>query len=262
MPVSGNIQWDGAGFGEMNLPAVFPLFRQVDMYLSSRIGLPPFSSKSVIIIHGNGRPMCCQLEEHLHCIVLATENNDWCRLIFQFAHEYCHHLIDCGLSGITAGLKWFEESICHVSSVANIVNMAGVCANASNPCLRYFTPSVISYLPKLKGLNYNETIQGCLPDEENPFRIIPIPKSEYVDIRQFLSDENALLSTTYSDGHYYFVCRALYPHFHNNPNLWKIIRHLGDTTTWNSLPDLFEHLKANADSSYKDSLDIMFSYLI
>lgn len=38
-------------------------------------------------------------------------------LAYQFAHEYCHHLIDEPMDGESCTSFWFEESICELSPV-------------------------------------------------------------------------------------------------------------------------------------------------
>lgn len=261
--VSNNIYLVSEGFGLLDIKVATCLLRSVDLFFSTTIGIKPFSTKKVIVAHHHAsRPNCCSLNDDTNLIHLTTVDNYWCQLVYQFAHEYCHHLIDGELSGTTEGMKWFEEALCHVSSVANLINMVRVCSNSPLWNLKDFTPEVIDYIENLQGIIHSDIIRACLPSISNPFNYTVIPQSQIISIKNYLIDEAEILANTYSDEHYFYVCRALYPHFHNNPNLWKIIPHIGDSGAWISLNDLYKHLLANADNSYRESLSEMFGYLM
>ncbi len=60
-------------------------------------------------------PMYYQKEKH-DDIFLHVKGNLWCQYAYQFAHEFCHHLI---ASTSTAIVKfgWLEESICELASL-------------------------------------------------------------------------------------------------------------------------------------------------
>ena len=65
---------------------------------------------------------------------------------------------------------------------------------------------------------------------------------------------SGVLATTYSLEDYKAMAKMLFPHFYNNPKLWRILPNLGDTREWNSLQEVFDHLQKMADDEYNESL--------
>lgn len=95
-------------------------------------------------------PMCCATSDsNIHVIKLNTEGNLWCQWVYQFAHEYCHHIIDGGLTGETSGLIWLEESICHVASFVCLDFFERICVSSDTPYLLGYSQGVFSYLRDL-----------------------------------------------------------------------------------------------------------------
>ena len=88
-------------------------------------------------------PLCVQKGGGEHIIFLNAKENYWCQWVYQFAHEYCHHLIDGTLTGEWSNLLWFEETICELSSLYNLNKMIDYCTTNGLPG---YSPSVQVYL--------------------------------------------------------------------------------------------------------------------
>ena len=167
-----------------------------------------------------------------HFIFLKTTNNHWCQWVYQFAHEYCHHLIDGSLSGEWADMLWFEETICELSSLYNLNRMIKFCMMNG---LQGYAPSVNEYLRNLLAKN-KDTYRLC------------------ADGGWYKQYEDSLRVKQYQRDLYNAIAVMMYPLFMENPRLWKMIMNIGDIRSWSSLDDLFTHLEANADDSYRDSM--------
>lgn len=130
---------DNTSFGNYNRPVVHELLASIDVNFSSALNTTPFSSCDCFIDYSDKTPMCCQLENG-HYIVLSTSENYWCQWIYQFSHEYCHHLINGKLSGELSGLMWFEESICHLSSMYHLFLIHVQWSQSPDPTKSHFAP--------------------------------------------------------------------------------------------------------------------------
>ena len=94
-------------FGNYDKEIVFSLLKTVDIIFSNSMGVKPFSSSHCTISynHFKTNPMCCD-SCNGHYIFLYVKENYWCKWLYQFSHEYCHHLINGKMSGDLKGLKW------------------------------------------------------------------------------------------------------------------------------------------------------------
>ena len=193
-----------------------------------------FSTKKCFVRNKEGIPLCTKAGDD-HIIYLSAKDNYWCQWVYQFAHEYCHHLIDGSLSGEWSSMLWFEETICELSSMYNLHSMVNYCKNSKHA---HYTTSVQNYLNDLLAQN-NDTYKLC---EEGGW---------YNTYRDFLSGE------PYKRELYNAIATLMYPLFIHNPNLWKIILNIGDIRSWSSLEDLFGYLQSKADVSYSASLKRM-----
>ena len=175
--------------------------------------------------------MCSKVGEE-HIIFLSVKDNFWCQWVYQFAHEYCHHLIDGSLTGEWSDLLWFEETICELSSLYNLNKMAGFCATNG---LQWYSPSVQAYLDNLLAKN------------KNTYNL-DVAEGWYLEKSEMLKNEK------YKRDLYNAIAVLMYPLFVENPYLWKLILNIGDIRLWGSLSELFSYLETNADESYKESL--------
>lgn len=219
------------GFGEFNFDIVCDLLRHVDIWLSEALGKEPFTSKRVAIAHGDDTPMCCK-KDSMHVILLTTKEDYWCQWVYQFAHEYCHHLIDGGLTGEVDGLIWFEETVCALSSMFCLYRMTDYYRVHTNQNLRRYHLSARGHLDAL------------LKDED-----VAVPLHLYVKRNLHLLEQ-----PEYHRDIYKFVAGQMLPLFVECPSLWKIILHFGNMHDRQSVTLLFDHLKAEADTTYADAL--------
>lgn len=222
---------ENVAFGNTNYYVVRALLYMVDNNMMEAIGQPYFSTRQCVVVHTEDVPMCAKAGEQ-HVIFLATKDNLWCQWVYQFAHEYCHHLIDGSLLGEWSDLLWFEETICELSSLYNLNKMIEYCINNG---LQLYAPSVKNYLENLLTKNngaYKLNAEGGWYKQYEE----PLKKEEY---KRNLYNAIAVL---------------MYPLFVDNPNLWKLILNIGDIRSWASLEELFNHLEVNADESYRESL--------
>lgn len=231
VPISNNMYLSEDGFGEFDFDVVCDLLRHVDIWLSEALGKEPFTSKQVAIAHGNDTPMCCK-EGSMHLILLTTKENYWCQWVYQFAHEYCHHLIDGSLTGDVDGLIWFEETICVLSSMYCLGKMISFCNHHTNQSLRRLAPGVRGYLDDLLR-GGEDAVPPHLSIERN-LHLLEQPE--------------------YHRDVYRSIAGQVLPLFVECPSLWKMILHFGDMHERKSLTLLFDHLKAEADTTYADAL--------
>ena len=225
---------ENAAFGNVNYEVVRALLYMVDNKMMTAIGQPYFSTKQCVVVPTEDVPMCVKVGEQ-HIIFLATKENLWCQWVYQFAHEYCHHLIDGSLSGNWSDLLWFEETICELSSLYNLNKMISYCANNG---LQWYAPSVKNYLENL------------LTKNNSAYKL----SAEGGWYKQY---EESLKKEGYKRDLYNAIAVLMYPLLVDNPNLWKLILNIGDIRSWTSLDELFNHLEANADDSYCESLSRM-----
>ena len=228
--IGDNITLFNENFGDFMVDVVCDLLGHVDIWLTDALGLPHFSSKQVVILKGE-HPKCIKMES-FHKIQLNTKRNYWCQWVYQFAHEYCHHLIDGGLTGKIDGLIWFEETICEVSSMFCLHRMVEYCSSQTNPYLRRYHLPAQDYLDDLLKREEDDT-----------------PLHLYVQRNLPLLEQSQ-----YHREIYRYIAQGVFPLFVACPPLWKTILHFGNMHEQQSLTLLFEHLKAEADTTYADAL--------
>lgn len=224
-------------FGSTNYDVAQSLMYMVDENMMSAMELPFFSTKLCVVIHTVDVPMCSVCED-FHIIRLSTGERYWCQWVYQFAHEYCHHIINGSLSGEWSNLLWFEETLCELSSLYNLQKMIDFCKNNENLIPNYAL-SVKEYHDKLLTKNRDVYSISALGGWYSEYKELLSTKGEEGSYRRDL---------------YHAIAVLIYPLFLENQNLWKILLYIGDIRSWNSLEALFEHLLSNADESYADSL--------
>ncbi len=230
--VSENITLFKEDFGVFNVPVVSDLLAHVDIWLTDALGQPHFSSRRVIVLHSDKEPMCCEVSTY-HLIYLNTKENYWCQWMYQFAHEYCHHLINGPFDGELAGLKWFEETICELSSMYCLNSMAEYCQASRFQAYQRFAPSVQDYLGNLL--------------HEEATDVDPL----HLYIKRNL---HLLEQPEYHREIYRHIAGSILTLYLECPSLWRMILHFGNTGEWQSLTHLFDHLREEADTTYADAL--------
>lgn len=230
--ISKNISlMENPNFGTFDMDVVGNLISNVDVVFSKCLEIEPFSSKECVIMYNQDEPMCCNSSAG-RIIFLATKENYWCQWIYQFAHEYCHHLIDGKMIPNFNGLFWFEETICELASLFHLSRMGEYCFQS--PKLTHYAQSVALYLSDLLTKN-NNLVESFRLTKLQPWR-------------------EQLQEKVYHRDLYNAIAVVMFPYFERNPHLWKIIRNFGDMKEWTSLEGLFTHLEEQATPDYIQSL--------
>lgn len=222
---------ENEAFGHPNYGVIRALLFMVDMNMMTALERPPFSSQNCQVLYKEEYPRCAKYGDQ-HIIFLSVKDDYWCQWVYQFAHEYCHHLINGTLSGVWSQNSWFEETLCEVSSLYNLQKMIGFCETHG---LQVYAPSVQDYLSKQ--LSKNANVYSL--SEEGGW---------YQRYAKVLSIEE------YKRDLYNAIAVLMLPLFLENPSLWKILLKIGDISSWGSLEALLEHLLTKADDSYLESL--------
>lgn len=224
--ISSNIIIDHSGFGDFDIDVVGKLISVVVKNMSIAISNSPFAYKNILIQSTEAYPTIIDVNGE-HIIKLTTHDNYWCQWIYQFAHEYCHHLIDGKMIAYVDGLLWFEETLCEACSIYCLISI-------ENEWEELF-PEYVEYKEAIRSYVYDLLIGDgdC--------------KSELYYINRA---ENKYNRSLYN----YWATRIWVPLLIDNPALWKVLRHIGDIYSWTSLDDLLKHLEQSADSSYLQSI--------
>lgn len=165
-----------------------------------------FEGKLVITIDPNA-PGPLNAYDGVNIILHVPSNLRWNKLLYQFCHEYCHHLI-VSTPG-TSNRKWFEEIICEISSRVFLKKMAE------------------SNLKKNNYQEYKMHFKLFLKENESSFQEIKWDLSaclEAIDPLSFdltielLDDIEVSNRPMLSYG-----ASKLYPIFANHPEIWKSV---------------------------------------
>ena len=220
-------------FGAFDRNAVATLLRMVQDNFYRWLGGKPDSERRCLIYYKDNNPSIYSSDGY-HLIHLHTHDNYWCQWVYQYAHEFCHHLISGPMLRDIRGLVWFEETLCEVASCHNLYEMARLCKTTFTGNLNRYAPSARDYLDDLLSTSRSAVQKTC---------------REYLQ-----SNKAALAQSVYQREIYSGISSCIFPLFLENPSLWKIILHFGDMRRWPSLEALFRHLRGKADDSNSLSL--------
>lgn len=181
-------------------------------------------------------PLCLKGVDGHHIIFLSADGNYWCKWVYQFAHEYLHHIIGGTLSGELNGLIWFEETLCELSSIYQLGILWGICLRSQIPSLQHFAPAV---------LDYQHDLLVSHLDLKRQFQS-PGVVSQWLPL---------LSEPRYHRDYYNAIACHILPLFQENPHLWRMTAYMGDSRQYQTLGDLWEHLRRCAEDSWRDSLE-------
>jgi len=218
-------------FGTPDYTIITAFLYMVDRNMMAALEKAPFSTRECIVLYREKEPMC-SLNGDYHLIFLAVKDNFWCQWVYQFAHEYCHHLINGPLSGEWSKMLWFEETICELSSLYNLHMMKSYCLNNG---FAFYAASVSDYLNNQLNNKGKRTFQ--LSEDGGWYEVY----------------KEQLAASGYRRDLYNAIAVLILPLFLDNPHLWKLIMHIGDIRVWQSLEDLLNHLQLKADDTYLES---------
>lgn len=169
-----------------------------------QLGYNPDDNIPVNILHSPfGYPMCSNVGD-FRIIFLATKDNFWCQLAYQFAHEYCHHLINGPMDGENISSFWFEESICELSSIYFMRKIAQRWIEENTPILNAYASSVLSYC---------ENNWSCI------LQVNDLPSRIHDNM-------SVLLEPNYHRDMYKVIAKSLYPIFEEYPDMWMLLPYL------------------------------------
>lgn len=208
--------------------------------LSSLSGID--SPKDIIVSKSHfGHPKCCD-DGDKRIIYINSKPSLWCKWVYQFAHEYCHHLINGPMTGQIKGLVWLEETICEEASIFSLTRLQEWTKWKQMgqlhyiPAVRCYTDDLLSQETELqKMIDQNGSVLPWLPVLEEP---------------------------TYHRDRYNAIACKLHTLFCTNPDLWKIIGHIGDSSQWQSLEALLSLLEIEATEDYRHSVVAMRKILL
>lgn len=177
---------------------------------------------------------------HSDLIMLCAVGRDYPSILYEFAHEYCHHLIGVHHGTHKGGCLWLEETLCEL---------------ASQYCLTTFA-RLLRHIQDSQTLQLLTRVHRLLSDSNNWNRSCCESLPAQAAALPLLERENFF--PTHKDGHkrgfYAYVASQILPIFQDNPNLWKIVGHIGDSTKYATPGELFAHLEQMTDNLYADSL--------
>ena len=212
--------------------------QQVQIDFSNWIGNDVFHTSDCIISYKDECPTIYDNGQIGHKICLHVSGDDWWRWVYQFSHEYCHHLINGTMSGDISGMIWFEEAICDLSAIAHLKRLIVLCDVLRIDSL----------------LSYKDYVILCLHANLG---------SAQKNCREYLRSNMATLEQpVYQREIYSNLSATILPFFEENNHLWKIILHFGDMRKWDYLEDLFDHLLHTSDDSYSVSLRKLYNLLL
>lgn len=229
------------GFGQYTPDIVHTLLKHIALEINT-LTQTPIIKECYIYKSPYDYPLCSK-KGNAHEIYLATERNYWCQWIYQFAHEYLHHVIDGELTEEITGMVWFEESLAELSSIFHLGEIYRLSTAGQIPISREYATAILTYQKDL--LESNQDLKSQI--------------NENGGIRQWLS---LLSDAKYHRNHYNAVACRILPVFETTPSLWRIVPHIGDSRRYSSLDKLFFHLRKTADDSYRDALDKMINLLL
>lgn len=232
IPISDNILFiDDPFWGNYDPNIVKDIVRFIDTDFSKNLNIKPFSTtKCYIFPNINGKAPCIQNMGTHHSIQLVAQGTKWELWIYQFAHEYCHHLINGKMIKEETGLWWFEETLCELASMYQLNQMALYWENQEDPIRHNYAQKLKEMLDSLhRGERCRNIIRG-LPEIGFP--------------NWFVIWDEAIHRLGTEDGRWMYnrIADALYPIFIESPILWHIILHLGDSRQWPSLRAFFDDL--------------------
>lgn len=171
------------------------------------LGLNDEELPSLIVkYHNRPYPMCSTGEEG-RIISLVTEGAYWAQFVYQFAHEYCHHLIDGPMDVELISSFWLEESICEMASRYMLLKLADVWEQDCNT-IGYFR----NYVSAMKSYEAHRRMNTV---------IIEGKLSVWIQ-----KNYEVLCEEYYHRDLYDSIAQYLLPLFQENQALWRLLPYL------------------------------------
>ena len=230
------------GFENFDINVVPDLLKHVDIWLSNALGqshsICNLKDIKILRQYENRKyPECIDKRtcRHIHlCPISVKDDFHLCSWVYQFAHEYCHHLINGNMCAELCGLKWFEETICELSSIYCLHHMEQYYQGHREYCIQKYVNSIKRYRKALR------------EEKDKTTELL----HSYINVNLSL-----LSQKKYHRDKYKHIAFSILDLFIECPALWRIILNFGNTCKWQELSELFNHLEKNADATYINSLN-------
>lgn len=260
--IYGNIITDPKLFHNISPDILIPLTRFIAKNIDLKTHIPDVEAV-VIIPSKNSVSRCRWLPSpnggngRFHTIEIYIDHPDvltralqWIQVV---AHEYMHHAIDRKEKhDAPHPLVWFDETLCHISSVCIADDLFCDIQYNKTTELQWFR-DYKSYLVKIT--QYPTQIARHNPVANLVAKSIQNGKG----IREFLPfPEEGLDLALYSIA----IASCAQNLFRENPNLWRIVPHVNEIPLDADINCLFHHLTRTADQSYRKSLDELINLLL
>ena len=146
-------------------------------------------------------------EEYCDFIYLTTQGNHWYQYSYQFAHELCHHVIQCDYFCQNDRFGWIEEAFCELASICTVRQMSKQ--------WRYAPPYLVwEDFADVLELECEKIISADENRIDKAFYLWLSDNIEYLYTDRYKRLENRILSI------------HLMPLFEQHPQLWETTQYL------------------------------------
>lgn len=200
------IQYDNSPWKREDVESYSFLIQRIIGFFEN-IGLNDLNLPTIIVAyHKLPYPMCSR-GDGCRRIFLVTEGSHWAQFVYQFAHEYCHHLIDGPMDGKLISNFWLEESICEMASRYMLLKLADVWEQDCNT-IEYFR----NYVSAMKSYEAYRRMNTA---------IIEGKLSVWIQ-----KNYEVLCEEYYHRDLYDSIAQYLLPLFIENQTLWRLLPYL------------------------------------
>lgn len=200
-------------------------------------------------------PFCSNGENGEKIIHLHARANNWDCFVYEFAHEFCHYVINGPLDGRLETSFWFEESICELAS-CYVLHELGECKHQSTNWKLTPPPSEISFEFK------DELSKACIAYFK--YEINRFPKISGT-LSQWINNNKGLEERIYRRELYGIIAKSLLPLFLEHPNLWKILPYLKrvDQNTYRDFPHWIKQvIKPQLPTDLSEEFELLENMLV
>lgn len=226
-----NIIVSSNGWGVGKVQDIKKVLDSVHMQFAVCFGEENMNHNNVIVAHNSidTTPRCYRNQ---HIIILSAKDRLWSQYAYQFAHEYCHYQIQ---GDVSPTLRWFEESICELSSYFFMICMSQAWEiHPPYENWREYAPCLLDYARN--AANENPTKFDL--DFSNPEN----PNPSYLETHEYDRGKNA------------YVAVKLLPIFLKAPRLWHAVTILSQIPHDLDFRTSLQHWNAISPEECKESI--------
>jgi hypothetical protein len=185
-------------------------------------------------------------------VYLTAEDDDWCKHVYQFAHEACH--VFAQMQQAKHANQWFEESVCEAASLYVLQTISEMGANGRGPCVGFCGG----------GMPFHEAMKRYVDD----LLQAPIRQASDAELKKsFKQNETQLRNDPYWKDREFnnVVANRLFPLFTSTPANWAAIEFLNATpcsATGDSLSDYLANWEKAAGGGHSPFIEIVGRMLL